>query len=97
MCQRVRCLCKKEGKYCNPRCRCKSSAGPCKNRAVVTTPEVGAIGTGSSRVQAELQENRERVKVSPEFCSTSPQSEFIGTSAFSYQRTAGGPANEVAR
>ena len=64
---------------------------------MVTTPEVGASGTGSSRVQAELQEHRERVKVSPEFCSTSPQSEFIGTSAFSYQRTAGGPASEAAR
>ena len=99
MCQHVRCPCKKEGKYCNARCRCKSRAGPCKNRAVVAAIEAVDNGTGSSRVQAELEANRERVKVSCEFCHTSAQSNFyfIGTSAFSNQRAAGGPASQVAR
>ena len=27
-----RCPCKKKGRHCTARCRCKSKAGPCKNR-----------------------------------------------------------------
>ena len=44
-------------------------------------------------MQAELKANREWVRVSHEFCTTSvDQSDFIGISVFSYQRATEGPA-----
>ena len=69
-CQRAnRCPCKKEGRHCTARCRCKSKAGPCKNRPRETTVHGGAENsTSTSRVIAENQTNKERVKVRSNDC-----------------------------